>query len=162
MGAANSASNTSFSRCLPLPVSFFDPPIPSRGFLIIFHYFLGKKSKGDVQMGAAHLASNTSFSRCLPLFMPILTPPIPNRGLLMIFLFLDIWPHLYFLNYRILWKFTRILFCAESVFNHKKQWKKANILNKSTIFAIFLILWVKTEKNAKKWNKFYFFFIFYD
>ena len=53
MGAANSTSNTSFSRCLPLPVSFFDPPISSRGFLIIFHYFFGKKIKRGCSNGSS-------------------------------------------------------------------------------------------------------------
>ena len=48
-------------------------------------------------------------------------------------------------NYQILWKFTRILFCAESVFNHKKQCKS---LNKFSILAVFLISGLSTE-NAK-------------
>ena len=33
------------------------------------------------------------------------------------------WPYLYLLNYKFFGKFTRILFCLKSIFDHKK-WKK--------------------------------------
>ena len=45
MGAANSTSNTSFSRCLPLPVSFFDPPDPKPRVSNNFSLFFGEKNQ---------------------------------------------------------------------------------------------------------------------
>ena len=56
--------------------------------------------------------------------------------------------YLYLLNYWFLWKFTRILFCSESVFNHKEMKKK---MLRYKIYLIFYHFLVFTDKNEEKW-----------
>ena len=45
-------------------------------------------------------------------------------------------------------------FCLESVFNHKKMKKNANILSKLNILVFFLIFYELKLKNVKIFNKF--------
>ena len=83
--------------------------------------------------------------------------------------FTENWPHLYLLNYQFLWKFTGILFCSESVFNHKKKiyissmltnlqseffFKKEGIfyqlffsVNIDRIYLFYHFLWLKTDSK---------------
>ena len=56
------------------------------------------------------------------------------------------WPYLYLFNYQFLWKYTWILFCSESIFNHKKWKINQNIFKYNPFFFFYDLKLIPNKK----------------